>query len=39
MVVYEKSKRVDSGFLGLQLHEGDGTRVEFRDLRIKKLAD
>ena len=33
----EVEKRVDEGYLGLQLHQGDGMRIEFRNLRIKQL--
>ena len=31
----EQAKRVDRGYLGLQLHQGDSMRVEFRNLRVK----
>ena len=34
----EISKRVERGYLGLQLHSGDSIRVEFRDLRVKVLS-
>jgi putative membrane-bound dehydrogenase-like protein len=35
VIDHEKSKRVDRGYLGLQLHQGDSMRIEFRNLRVR----
>ena len=39
VIDHEESKRVDRGYLGLQLHHGDSMRVEFRNLHVKKFGE